>query len=313
MITLLLIPLVLPWVLPPLARRTVARVRPGIALATVTCATATLAVGVMACLGALLLPLALVVPPVSALAEMVEPLEAGPQLPVLIASALAGGALALATVRGLHKAVSDGARLRVAHSRVDGLPDAGGLCVLTDPHPDAFALPGGRRREDRIVVTTGMLRALDPTEREALLAHERAHLAAGHHRFLFAAQLAGWCHPALAAVTKQVSFAAERAADEAAAHHCGDRGVAAQAVGRAALAAGRSRGNAGAPTVRLGVATGPVPARVKALLARAPVRRVIPALLAMGLVCTAAGASSLVGAAWLHHGIEVAQGERPSG
>ncbi|WNI20928.1 M48 family metalloprotease [Streptomyces sp. ITFR-16] len=258
MIALLLIPLVLPWALPPLARRTVARVRPESALLTITCATAALAVGVVASLGALLLPLALAVPGVSALAEPVRPLGAGPRLPVPAVSALAAGGLALAAVRGTRKAVAEAARLRVAHSRADGLPDAGGLCVLTDPRPEAFALPGGPRREGRIVVTTGMLRALEPAEREVLLAHERAHLAGRHHFFLCAAELSGRCHPALASVAKEVSFATERAADEAAARHCGDRAIVARAVGRAALAANRARA-ADTPAPALGVAAGPAP------------------------------------------------------
>ncbi|CAM5271822.1 hypothetical protein SALBM311S_05499 [Streptomyces alboniger] len=59
MIIALLVPLVLPWALAPLAHRTVERVRPEIALWAVTCASAVLAVGVMASLGVLLLPLIL--------------------------------------------------------------------------------------------------------------------------------------------------------------------------------------------------------------------------------------------------------------
>ncbi|MFJ5518569.1 M48 family metalloprotease [Streptomyces griseoluteus] len=311
MITLLLIPLLLPWALEPLAHRTTQRVRPEIALWTITCATTALAVGVVASLGVLLLPLALAFPPAAALAELIRPLTAGPRPLVLGVSALAVGALSLAAVRVARGTASEVVRLRVARRLVHGLPDAGGLCVLDDPRPDAFALPGGPARPDRIVVTTGMLRALGPVEREALLAHERAHLAARHHLFLCLAQFAGWCHPALTAVAGHVSFAAERAADEAAARRCGDRGTAAQAVGRAALAAKSAR-DAAARTLTPGAATGPVPARVRALLAPAPVRRVAPVLLAMLLVCTAAGASSLAGAVRLHQDVEVAQGEAPA-
>lgn len=157
-----------------------------------------------------------------------------------------------------------------------------------------------------------MLRSLEPREREALLAHERAHLAARHHLFLAVAQLAGWCHPALAAVVPRVSFAAERAADESAARATGDRTLTARAVGRAALAATRAGRRPGGSVRVAGAVTGPVPARVKALLTRAPVRRVVPALLAMALLCAGAGASSLAGAVWLHRGVEIAQGERPS-
>ncbi|MGW1186223.1 M56 family metallopeptidase [Streptomyces drozdowiczii] len=312
MITLLLFPLVLPWALPPLARRTVEMVRPEIALWTVTCATAALAVGVMACLGALVLPLVLAVPPVGALADLAQPLAAGPELLVLGISALAVGALTLAVVRALRRAVAEASRLRAAQTRVADLPEAGGLCVLNDPRPDAFALPGGLRRSDRIVVTSGMLHALKPAEREALLAHERAHLTARHHLFLSVAQLAGWCHPALTKVAPHVSFAVERAADEAAARHCNDRSLTAQAVGRAALAASSTARAAVNATLTPAATTGPVPARVRALLAPPPVRRLVPAVLVMALVCTAAGASSLGGAVWLHRGVEIAQGEHPS-
>jgi Zn-dependent protease with chaperone function len=312
LIALLLLPLVLPWALPPLARRTAEKVRPEIALWAITGTTAALAVGVVACLGALLLPLCLALPPVGALADLVRPLAAGPELLVLAVSALAAGALALASYRVLRRAGSELARLRAAQARVAHLPDAGGLCVLDDPRPDAYALPGRRRRADRIVVTSGMLRALGPFEREAMLAHERAHLSARHHLFLSVALLAGWCHPALASVAGQVSFAAERAADEAAARGCGDRALAARAVGRAALAASRAVAAAAAPRLAPGATTGPVPARVRALLAPAPARRLVPALLVMALLGTTAAASTLGGAVWLHRGIEAAQGENPS-
>ncbi|TXS43255.1 M56 family peptidase [Streptomyces sp. uw30] len=312
MIALLLIPLLLPWALVPLARRTAERVRPDIALWTITGAVAALALGVAACLGALLLPLALRLPALAELAHLLQPVQAGPALLVSGVSALAAGALAVTVVAAARGAAAEVVRLRAAHKRVAGLPDAGGMYVLDDDRPDAYALPAGLRGAGRIVVTAGMLRALDPAEREALLGHERAHLAGRHHLFLAVAQLAGWCHPALAAVIPQVSFAAERAADEAAARACGDRRLAARAVGRAALAATSREAGAQLPTVAAGGATGPVPARVKALLAQAPARRIAPALMAMALVCTAAGASSLAGAVLLHRGVEIAQGEHPS-
>ncbi|MEV4426300.1 M56 family metallopeptidase [Streptomyces sp. NPDC049602] len=311
MITLLLIPLLLPWALPPLARRTVDRVRPDIALAAVTAATAALALGVVACLGVLLLPLALHLPLVAGLAELIHPVQAGPPALTLGASALAAAALAVAVTVGARGAVAEAARLRRAHARVAGLPESDGLCVLDDDRPDAFALPGGPRGADRIVVTAGMLRALDVREREALLGHERAHLAARHHLFLAAAQLAGWCHPALAAVVPDVSYAAERAADEVAARACGDRRLAARAVGRAALAATSRDAGSRRPAVAAGGTTGPVPARVRALLVQSPVRRIALPLLVMLLVCTTAGASSLAGAVWLHGEVEIAQGEHP--
>ncbi len=223
-------------------------------------------------------------------------------------SALSCGALTATGLTAARRTLSEVRRLRAAHDHIDDLPHAGGLCVIDDVRPDAYALPGGRRAADRIVVTTGMLRALAQEEREALLAHERAHLAARHHLFLATSQLAGWCHPALAAVAPQVSFAAERAADEAAAHATGDRGLTAKAVGRAALATTRVR--VSLPKFASGAVTGPVPARVKALLAKAPTRRLIPALLAVALLCGSAGASALAGAVSVHRDVEIAQGEQ---
>lgn len=311
MIALLVIPLLLPWALPPLARRTAGRVRPEVALWTITAAAEALAIGVVACLGVLLLPLALTIPPLAALVHLIRPLQAGPAPLAMGVSALSAGIVAVTGFTVVRRGLSEARRLRAAHVDVAHLPHAGGLCVLDDSRPDAYALPG-LRGPGRVVVTSGMLRSLDPQEREALLAHERAHLASRHHLFLAAAQFAGWCHPALAAVIPQVSFAAERAADEAAARATGDRILTAQAVGRAALAATRGRERPGGSLLAAGAVTGPVPARVKALIAHAPARRVVPALLAMALLCTAAGASSLTGAVWLHRGVEIAQGEHPS-
>ncbi|MFC9588938.1 M56 family metallopeptidase [Streptomyces sp. NPDC056944] len=312
MIALLLLPLLLPWALPPLARRTVERVRPDIALVAITGASAALAVGVVACLGVLLLPLAVRVPQLAALLHLLQPLQAGPAALVSTVSAVAAGALAVTLMAAVRGGVAEAARLRAARRRVAGLPEAGGMCVIDDDRPDAFALPGGPRGTDRIVVTAGMLRALDSQEREALLGHERAHLTARHHLFLAVAALAGWCHPALAAVVTHVSFAVERAADESAARACGDRRLAARAVGRAALAAGARPSGPERPVLAAGGTTGPVPARVRALLAQAPTRRVVPALLAMILLCSAASVSSAAGAIWLHRGVEIAQGENPS-
>ncbi|WP_237745003.1 M56 family metallopeptidase [Kribbella catacumbae] len=52
-----------------------------------------------------------------------------------------------------------------------------GVTVIAAATPAAYCVPG----TDRIVVTDSALRALDPTELRAVLAHERAHLAGRHH------------------------------------------------------------------------------------------------------------------------------------
>lgn len=123
MIALLLIPLVLPFALPPLARRLVHQVRPEIALWALTSASAALAVGVVACLGVLLLPLALTIPAVAALVDLIQPLEAGPGVLVLTLSAVAGGALAVTSVTAVRRTLSEVRRLHAAHT---GRGGAGG-------------------------------------------------------------------------------------------------------------------------------------------------------------------------------------------
>jgi hypothetical protein len=115
------------------------------------------------------------------------------------------------------------------------------VVVLADARPDAFAVPGRtgrdrRRYQPRIVVTEGMLAALDGGQRSALLAHERAHLHAGHHRLLAAADLAAAANPLLIPARKMIGFLCERWADERAVVDIGSRRVVADAIARAALA-----------------------------------------------------------------------------
>lgn len=47
--------------------------------------------------------------------------------------------------------------------------------------PAAYCVAG---RYPTVILTTGALRALDPDQLDAVLAHERAHLAGHHHRLL---------------------------------------------------------------------------------------------------------------------------------
>ncbi|MFI7358965.1 M56 family metallopeptidase [Streptomyces avidinii] len=164
------------------------------------------------------------------------------------------------------------------------------VAVLPDEAPYAYALPGG---DGRIVITTGMLAALTPADRRALFAHERAHLAGRHHRFLLAVQLAARANPFLRPLRKAVMYTVERWADEAAATHVGSRRTVARAVGKAALA---SRGT---PIATLaGFATaGPVPRRVAALLGPAPAPRLWPpAFTAAGLAAWGAAAGTTASA-----------------
>ncbi|MFG6301876.1 M56 family metallopeptidase, partial [Streptomyces rochei] len=166
-----------------------------------------------------------------------------------------------------------------------------GVAVLPDDVPYAYALPGGRR--DRVVVSTALLDRLQSAERRALFAHERAHLAARHHRFLLAVRLAALANPFLRPLRTAVAYAAERWADEAAARVVGDRRAVATAIGKAALV---SRGT---PVATLAgfAAPGPVPRRVAALLGPPPAVRTWPSLFtSVGLAAWAAAAGTAVSA-----------------
>ncbi|MET8344440.1 M56 family metallopeptidase [Streptomyces microflavus] len=172
-----------------------------------------------------------------------------------------------------------------AHRTLAGLPGGGDLAVLPDDVPYAYALPGS---PGRVMVSTAMLAALDPPERRALLAHERAHLEGRHHRLLLATRLAGCVNPLLRPLGAALVYSTERWADEEAARVTGDRRLTARAVGKAALI---SRPAPRGAVVAGFAAAGPVPRRVAALLGPVPPDRGWPPAL------TPAGAAAFVAAA----------------
>nr|WP_202538700.1 M56 family metallopeptidase [Streptomyces sp. SID8379] len=154
---------------------------------------------------------------------------------------------------------------RRAHEALTGLPGTE-VAVLPDAQPYAYALPGGGERHGRVVVSTGLLDRLRPGERRAVFAHERAHLAGHHHRYLLTVRLAARANPFLRPLSSAVTYTAERWADEEAAARVGDRRTVARAIGKVALSGGAMRG----PAFAAFAAPGPVPRRVAALLAPAP-------------------------------------------
>jgi beta-lactamase regulating signal transducer with metallopeptidase domain len=160
-------------------------------------------------------------------------------------------------------------------------------------------------RGGRVVVSKAMLAALNPAERGALLAHERAHLRCRHGLFLTAAALSTLLNPLLWPLRSAMVYALERWADEAAAERVGDRRLVASAVAKAALA---SRGRAAGA---LAAAGGPVPQRVRALLTEpAPGCdwQFVAALCAATTIAVTAWSAqaSIEAVADLHAGIEAA-------
>ena len=112
-------------------------------------------------------------------------------------------------------------------------PCAGVLVVIDDPQPAALAVPGW---PGRIVVSSGMLRALPADERRVLLAHERCHLENAHWLLRLLVRLAAAACPLVRPYVAACDQALERWADESAAVAIGDRALTAQAIARAALA-----------------------------------------------------------------------------
>ncbi|MFC6067509.1 M56 family metallopeptidase [Streptomyces ochraceiscleroticus] len=198
-------------------------------------------------------------------------------------------AVAVAGVRTLRRHLR--VRRRAARA-LAGLPGSR-VAVLPDGAPYAYALPARRPRPGRIVVSTAMLAQLDSPERRALFAHERAHLAGRHHRYLLAVQLAARANPFLLPLRTATEFCTERWADEEAAQAVGDRRVTARAVGKAALIT-RHAPMAGLASF---AAPGPVPRRVAALLRSGPpVRGWPPALTPAGIATLVAAAGTLASA-----------------
>jgi Zn-dependent protease with chaperone function len=200
--------------------------------------------------------------------------EAAPAAVVLTAAAYAAGRLLWRRTKAVFTAGVEAACL----------PGPGQVVVVEDADPDAYALPG---LPGRIVVSTGMLQALDDAERQAMLAHERAHLTCHHYAFAAATHLAAAANPLLRPMARAVDYTTERWADENAALAVGDRRQVARAVAKAALATRRTRTRTLPSTTALGILgrrpdphanAGPVPRRVAALIAPPLPRRPLPAL-----------------------------------
>ena len=198
--------------------------------------------------------------------------------------------------------------LMAAFKECRRMPGSDELAVIDAARVEAFALPGAPGSPGRVVVSTGMLQVLDSSEREALLAHERAHLRGHHHFLLLALRLAAAACPLLYPLAREGAFCVERWADEDAATAVGDRAVIGRAVAVAALAAAGNQHRAG----MLAATGGPVPRRVRALFAPPPPPRRMPlvvitalvALCCVSLVDATQDATTLFGGA--HHAFSMA-------
>jgi beta-lactamase regulating signal transducer with metallopeptidase domain len=102
---------------------------------------------------------------------------------------LAGGLAARTMVTAVTQLRATGRQaLRHAETaRLVGVPEpALGAVLVEHSQPTAYCVAG---RHPTVVLTTGALQALDPSQLDAVLAHERAHLAGHHHRLLAMARI----------------------------------------------------------------------------------------------------------------------------
>jgi hypothetical protein len=170
----------------------------------------------------------------------------------------------------------------------------GGMVVVDDPVPQACAVPGRFGDRGRVLVTTGILRALGADERQVMLAHERAHLRERHHLYRTGAAIASAMNPLLAALPRAVEYTTERWADEQAAEDVGDRRLAARAIARAALATTRYTQQADAARLQFG--HGDVPSRISKLLTAPPRRHPFTAAVLIVAVVACLAAANEAGA-----------------
>ncbi|HEX4786958.1 MAG TPA: M56 family metallopeptidase [Actinospica sp.] len=311
---LILLSLLFPLAAGPLARAVTARVEPRLATWLMTAGALLLAGTSCGALGLLVLSELVRMPTLARLGHWSSAIVAAGGLPGGWTSLAAGIVLGAALLAAASFAVRRGRALADAGRHARDLPGRDRLVVTEDAAADAYAVPG---RPGRIVVSAGMLGALDAAGRAALLAHERAHLSGRHHWFTGVARLAAAANPLVRPLAEAVEYTVERWADEAAAAAVGDRHLVARAIASAALASKATRphrtvfaslgavfsGQAAAAIRRriprragdpLSTA-GPVPRRVAALLAPAP-RAGLPALV-LSLLFLGGAALCALGAA----------------
>jgi beta-lactamase regulating signal transducer with metallopeptidase domain len=102
-------------------------------------------------------------------------------------------------------------------ARLVGQPEPTlGAVLVEHAQPAAYCVAG---RQPTVILTTGAVQALDPAQLDAVLAHERAHLAGRHHRLLALARIGREVLPFLPLMRdaeEQVARLVELHADDAA-------------------------------------------------------------------------------------------------
>jgi len=207
---------------------------------------------------------------------------------VPLGAGLGGGILLAVMARGVIRSTRRYRRLRTEGSTP--------LQIVQTAEPIAVTLPG---RRPLVLISTGMLACLDTGQQHVVYAHELAHARLRHHRFLLAGDVVASAVPFLRPVANQLGHVIERWADEEAALAVGDRRLVATAIAQAALAIDSHTAGT------LGMASGSVPDRVRALLAPQRALRSVLAWSAMG--CAIAAVVAVASSVQLHHLVTFSQ------
>jgi len=183
-----------------------------------------------------------------------------------LAAAVAAWTVVIAVT---HLRAVRGQAVRTAQAvRLVGQPDPElGVVLVEHLQPAVYCVAGPH---PTVVMTKGALQALDPGQVDAVLAHERAHLACHHHRFLAIARIGRQVFPFIPLMRDaagQVARLAEMHADDAATAGRDTRPLATALVVLASAGAG--------PVPALAAAGPDAVARIQRLLAPAePLGRV---------------------------------------
>lgn len=223
---------------------------------------------------------------------------------ILVASVL--GRLIVSAVRTSREADRWG-RLTAREAAALGVDPGPDLTVVDSPEP--LACTAGLLRP-RILISSGLIRCLDDDEREAVIAHERAHVGGWHPSLLFLGRVVARSFgylPPIRKAAEQLLLGLEIAADAAAVRAVGDPLILARALSTYASLA------PAAPGERLRADGGDVVGRVGRLLEprSARKRRSMGGLVVAGLivvltfqaatfVADASAAGSTSGAVELH-------------
>jgi Zn-dependent protease with chaperone function len=124
---------------------------------------------------------------------------------------------ALTAATHLRSAGRQALRHAEAARLVGRLQPALGAVLVEHSQPAAYCVAG---RQPTVILTTGAVQALDPGQLDAVLAHERAHLAGRHHWLLAVARIGRQVLPFLPLMRdaeEQVARLVELHADDAAA------------------------------------------------------------------------------------------------